>query len=108
MSSVKRMIEPNSSIIYPADVTIYPSNDKNPIGVFGYFKTLTVAPESGISNSSRVYIQGMLADEAEDITDNVIISDGKLIIDGMLLRKHGFADYERRGLTSPAAVIKII
>ena len=108
VSSVKRIIEPNSGIIYPADVTIYPSNDKNPIGVFGYFKTLTVAPESGISNSSRVYIQGMLADEAEDITDSVVISDGKLIIDGMLLRKHGFADYERRGLTSPAAVIKII
>lgn len=108
VSSVKRMIEPNSGIIYPADVTIYPSSQKNSIGVFGYFKTLTVAPEDGIASDCHIYIQGMLAEEATNITDSVTITGGKLIIDGMLLRKHGFADYERRGLTSPASVIKII
>ncbi len=108
VSAVRRTVEPNSGIIYLADVTIYPSSGENPIGVFGYFRTLTVAPEHSISKDSHIYIQGMLAEEATDITDSVTIADGKLIIDGMLLRKHGFADYERRGLTSPAAIIKIV
>ena len=108
VSSVKRTIEPNSGIIYPADVTIYPSSEENPIGVFGYFKTLTIAPDHGISQGKRVYIQGMLAEEAADITDSVTIADGRLVIDGMLLRKHGFSDYERRELTSPASVIRLI
>lgn len=108
VSAVRRMVEPNSGIIYPADVTIYPSSNKSLIGVFGYFRTLTVAPGQSIPKDSHIYIQGMLEEKAADITDRVTIADGKLIIDGLLLRKHGFADYERPGLTSPASVIKIV
>ncbi len=108
VASLHRVIDPNTHLIVPADVTVYPEEISAPIGIFGYFKALTAEFASKIPENAKVYAQCMLEDEAIDVTDMVKIEGNKLIMDGKLLRKWGRAKASYGFNDDPATAIQII
>ncbi len=107
IATLHRVIDPNNHLIVPADVTIYPECATAPIGVFGYYKTLTAEFSESIPKDAKVYAQCMLDDEAVEITDKVIIAGNKLVLDGKLLRHLGRSKTSYGFDATPAVAIQI-
>ncbi len=107
IATLHRVIDPNNRLIVPADVTIYPENIAAPIGVFGYYKTLTAEFREIIPEHARVYAQCMHDEEAVEITDHVLIKDNKATFDGKLLRRFGRSKSSYGFEATPAVAIQI-
>ncbi len=108
VATLHRVIDPNTHLIVPADVTIYPDELSAPIGIFGYYKTLTAEFNENIPIDAKIYAQCMLEEDAIDVTDMVKIDGNKLIMDGKLLRKWGREKSSYGFNEDPATAIKIV
>lgn len=82
VSTLHRVIDPNNHLIVLADVTVYPDELTAPIGIFGYYKNLTVEFNTEIPKNVRIYAQCMLDDEAFEVTDKVTVNGNCMILDG--------------------------
>lgn len=106
VATLKRAIEPNYDLIGLADITVYPESYENPIGIFGYYKSLTIEFGNKIPDGAKVYVQCLLSDQAKDITSEVKICDNTLLLDGIKLRNYGTVT-DQKTKTTPALVLKI-
>lgn len=88
----------------PADIKVRGAKSDAPVGLFGRFSSLTVDFGECIEGA-RVYAQSMLSDTAEDVTDRVELSGGRLTVPGGLMTAvDAGADAENR---IPAVVLLI-
>ncbi len=107
VSSMKRTVDPNREIIALADVTAYPDRLSAPIGLFGYFNSVTLEFSEDIPKKAVVYAQCLLSDAAVDITKEVTINGKSLTVPGRLLRKIGHSVTETEYDYEPAVLIKL-
>ena len=90
----------------PADVTLGVQDGDQPIGVFGKFRTLTLRFSHALA-SPRVSAQDLLADEAQDITQRVKVSDHAIILDGELISEVGRAAATAQDPSGPGLILKL-
>ncbi len=108
VSTLSRVMDPNNKVIVLADVKIFPKDIFAPIGVFGYYKNLTVQFEENLPENAKIYAQCLLDDEAFEITDKVDLKENSFNIDGKLLRLFGRSKDAFGYKEDPAVVIQII
>lgn len=93
--------------ICAADVTAYPASLRAPIGVFGFYRSLTLVFPEPIPAGCTVWAQCLAADVAQDITPRVRIDANRLTLDGRLLRQIGRAGTGYAERYDPMSVIVI-
>ncbi|MGI6242220.1 MAG: hypothetical protein ACOYJK_01570 [Prevotella sp.] len=91
------------------DVEIAGGRWDAPIGIFGFFKSLTVnfqqpVPEGGIC----VYAQDLKSDRAVDVTSEVQLSSNKLVVPSSVIRSVGLMFASPRDVSAPGLVVKIV
>lgn len=88
IASIGRTIDPNVDMIIPADVEFDVGLASEPVGIFGYYKSLTLNFSESIEGK-RIFAQDLMADCAVDITDRCRICRGSVRLDGCDLRVFG-------------------
>lgn len=105
VSAVRRTQEANPMIAAPAAVTVFPSTQTAPIGIFGHFTKLTIEFPTEIPAHTAVLSQCLYSDRAEAITDRVCIRGRTLTLDGRLLRYLGTTRSGREAEADPALLL---
>ena len=90
-----------------ADIEFEAGTDDNPIGVFGRYRQLTLVFNQSVYGKT-VYAQDLAGKEAQDVTNDVVISDNKMIISGGLINKIGLSAASEGDVSDPGLLIKII
>lgn len=106
VAALRRTVDPNACFIAPAHVTFRVGGHDAPIGVFGYYASLTLVYDEPISG--RVYVQDMMSDEAVDCTESCRIDGNRLSIDGDTLRLFGTSARSDEDKAEPSFVLKIL
>ena len=102
-------VTPNQSWIHPkADVTIKEAEVNKPIGIFGYYKSLTLEFSQNLTNSVKIYGQDLLSKKVIDITGKVILNNNKITLSGSLIEEIGTMAGDKEDVSVPGMVIKII
>lgn len=89
-----------------ADVTLPAGDLTGPVGIFGYYKTLTLSFNQDLTGK-RILAQDLLADEAKDITDRVQVSGGNLTLTGELIDELGLSAATMADTSRPGLVLQI-
>ena len=101
VATIRRTVDPNPSLYFPANVEVYDVDINGPIGVFGIYNKLIINFDKPINKNSRIIAQNFQNDLAVDITNIVDIESNTLKVDGKLIRKIGKSN-------DPAVIIKVI
>lgn len=107
VATIKRNIDPVTNAYFLADVEIAECEKSAPIGVFGVFNSLTVDFSSPVQKIERVLCQDLAGKHAFDITPYTHIENGKLRIDGTVLRYVGKTGRGHSNWSEPSVIIKI-
>jgi hypothetical protein len=89
-----------------ADVTIEAGDGKNPIGIFGRYRSLTIE-FSAIPGHFLVMGQDLAGKKAIDITNAVTVRGNKLFLDGKLIDRIGLSAASRNDVSGPGMVVRI-
>lgn len=106
VGSFPRTLDGTLNRHYPAHVTLRGAAPDAPMGIFGFYRSLTVcfdAPPRG-----RLMAQDAAADVAVDITDRVAIDGCRLIIPGEVITDIGLTAAKDREHETPGLVLKFI
>ncbi|MBO5071143.1 MAG: hypothetical protein J6C37_12435 [Roseburia sp.] len=91
-----------------AAVTAYPGCPDQVIGIFGPCRQIDLVFDQPVSQR-RVYLGGMLDEEAADLTQQVVFpSPNVLRIPGELLNKIGSSGQAEDDYSDPASVVKLV
>lgn len=102
-------VMPGQSWLHPrADITLKELELDKPIGIFGHYKSLTLAFEETPPKNIKIYAQDLLAIQAIDITDEVIIDQNKLTISGDLIDAIGTSAGSPGDISVPGLVIRVL
>lgn len=102
-------VTPENSWIHPkADITLKEVALNKPIGIFGYYESLTLELTQNLPDEVKIYGQDLLSKEAIDITKKVKVAERKLVIDGDLIEEIGTMAGDTDDISVPGMVIKII
>lgn len=102
-------VTPENSWIHPkADITLKEVALNKPIGIFGYYESLTLELTQNLPDEVKIYGQDLLSKEAIDITKKVKVAERKLVIDGDLIEEIGTMAGDTNDISVPGMVIKII
>jgi len=92
----------------PADVSVCGASASKPVAVCGVYHTLKIRFDQNIEGK-KVLMQDLLADEAEDCTDQVGISGDTLTLDGSLISRIGLAAKTHPGdISEPGLILQLI
>ena len=89
-----------------ADVTLPAGDLTGPVGVFGYYNTLTLSFQQDLTGK-RVLAQDLLAEKAEDITGRVQIDGCNLTLTGALIDEIGLSAATEGDTSRPGLVLQI-
>lgn len=108
VSTLRRCIDPNLKVAAPADITVYPEEVKTTVGVFGFYKSLTLEYSESLPKNVTVWAQCLLDGNAVNVTDKVQIGKNTITFDGLYLRELGHKAGESSIAHEPALMIKIL
>lgn len=80
---------------------------KAPVGLFGYFKDVTLAYPSSLPSQVKVLAQDLAGDTPVDVTADVMIKDNRMTIPGEVIRKVGLMNASEGDLSGPGLVLKV-
>ena len=101
-------VKPNKSWFHPrAEITVSELEAGQPIGVFGYYKTLTLEFTDDISKNAGVWAQDLLASEAVDISGRISIKGNTLTIQGDLIDEIGTSCNDEDDISAPGLVLRV-
>ena len=89
-----------------ADVTIEAGALNNRIGIFGYYRSLTVIFNEPLGKV-RIWGQDLAGDRALDITDRLMLEGNRLVIPGDVISEIGLSAASENDLSDPGMVIGI-
>ncbi len=107
IAALRRTVNPNKGLIAPAKVTFRVGKPSDPVGIFGWYASLTLSYTEEIGEK-RILAQDLMSDEALDVTDKVKIDGSHVTIDGDELRYLGSYARAHCDASSPSLVIKIM
>ena len=90
----------------PAHVTISGADTDAPIGVFGFYKSLTVVFNQ--TPKGRLMAQDLAGENAIDVSDRVRLDGNKLTIPGELITEIGLAAARDLVYETPGAIFKFV
>lgn len=101
-------VRPEQSWIEPlADVSLEEVTANTPIGIFGYYKSLTLKLGGELPGKVSVLAQDLLSTSAMDITDRVKIKKKEIWIPGQLIEEIGTMENDEEDISAPGLVMKI-
>lgn len=102
-------VTPRQSWIHPkADIVLKEVETNKPIGIFGYYESLTLDFLQILPNNIKIYGQDLLSEKAIDITEKVTINKKQIVISGGLIEEIGRMAGDPDDISVPGMVIKII
>jgi len=102
-------VQPDNSWIHPkADIILKEVELNKPIGIFGYYETLTLAFSDKLPDKVIVFGQDLLSKQSIDITSKVNIKNNKITLQGDLIEEIGTMSGDPGDISVPGMVIKII
>ena len=102
-------VTPSQSWIHPkADIVLKEVEVNKPIGIFGYYQSLTLELEQNLSQEITIYAQDLLSKKAIDITKKIAIYENSIKIPGVLIDKIGMMENDTLDVSVPGMVIKIM
>jgi hypothetical protein len=108
IAAIGRTLE-HEYISSPASVTATLNNWEKPIGLFGYFKDVTlVLSEASKNKIKKIYAQDLAGDTPVDITRKVKIYKDRIIIPGKTITEVGLMSGTEGDISDPGLVMKII
>lgn len=101
-------VKPEDEWYYPlAKVTIKVKDIKQPIGIFGYYDQLVIECTEPLNDLKNIWAQDLLGDVSQDIINEVIIENNKIIITGDVIEKIGTSAGDEGDNSAPGMVLKI-
>lgn len=80
-----------------------------PIGLFGYFKEVTMVFPSPLKTGKHtVFAQDLAGENPVDITSNVVIKDNRLVIPGEVISRVGLMNASEGDCSDPGMVIRVM
>lgn len=107
VATLRRTVDPNRNIVIPAAVTLQVEDIAAPIGVFGWFDTLTLQYADAIPKDAAVWVQDMLSDSSIEVTERVKTEGNALLFDGRDLRMWSKAARGEKDTSTPSLIICI-
>lgn len=102
-------VTPSKSWIHPkATVTVKEAEINTPIGIFGYYESLTLQLAKKLPGKIKIYAQDLLSKKALDITKKVMISKDSIVLQGSLIEEIGSMAGDVGDISVPGMVLKII
>ena len=95
-------------IEHPVTVTIHGKEWTAPIGLFGYFKEVSIIYPYIPDKKVKVIAQDLAGDRPVDFSRKVRIEGNRLIIPGKIIRKIGLMNATPGDLSAPGMVIKMM
>ena len=89
------------------DVTVKGSEWDAPVGLFGYFKSVTVEYLSDAPAKARIWAQDLAGDTPVEITDEVKIDGNKITVSGDVIKRVGLMNASEGDLSAPGLVLKV-
>ena len=89
------------------DVTIDLGEGDSPVGMFGYFRSLTLTLTHDLG-ARRVWVQDLAGDAAADVTARIEKQGRKLILSGELIQKVGCSAASAGDISNPGSVLALI
>jgi len=102
-------VTPTQSWIHPkAAITLKDAELNKPIGIFGYYESLTLEFNQRLPRNIKLYAQDLLSDRAIDISDKIAKTRNSITIPGELIQQIGTMAGDPGDVSAPGMVIKII
>lgn len=91
------------------DVSIEAESWLKPLGIFGYYKSLTVNFRKSLKSPSntRVWAQDLAGETPVEITDKVMITQNSMTIPGDVIEEVGLMAKTKGDLSNPGLVIQV-
>ncbi len=89
------------------DITLQMGDAKGPIGIFGYYKSLTLCYDEPIAANARIWAQDLMGKQPVDITSAARIAGNTLILPGSLLERIGTQASTSGDESAPGLVVII-
>lgn len=106
VGSFPRTLDGKLNTHYPAHVTVEGVDADSPIGVFGFYKSLTVVFDK--APSGRLLGQDLASGTAIDVTDRVILTGTRLTLPGELIAEIGLTAARDPEHETPGAVFRFV
>ena len=90
------------------DIKLEVDDGKEPIGIFGHYASLTLQLNEPLPSGTKILAQDLLADEAVDITQEVIIGDKWIKLPGTLIDMVGTSAATEGDISVPGLVVSIV
>ena len=89
------------------DVKVKGSEWDAPVGLFGYFKSVTIEYPSVAPEKARIWAQDLAGDTPVEITDEVKIDGNKITVSGDVIKRVGLMNATEGDLSAPGLVLKV-
>jgi hypothetical protein len=90
------------------DVKVKGSEWDAPVGLFGYFKSVTIEYPSVAPEKARIWAQDLAGDTPVDITAEVKIDGNEIRIPGDVIKKVGLMNATEGDLSGPGLVMNVL
>jgi hypothetical protein len=108
VATFSRLFDNNKTYRTPhADITLNVGPITGPIGVFGYYNSLTLRFDKPLTPQNRILAQDLAADKAVNITADAAVQDNRLTLPGALIEKIGLAAKSPDDLSDPGLILTI-
>lgn len=113
VSTLRRVLYPNVGLACMAHVTLDVDEPGAFVGVFGLFESLTLRYAQPLPSGARVWAQNLMEDEAQDVTEQVVMQGDSIRLPGRLLARIGACNYAcsvpvGAPISDPALLIKLV
>ncbi|WP_341225627.1 hypothetical protein [uncultured Arcticibacterium sp.] len=102
-------VTPTESWIHPkADITVQQAEINKPIGIFGFYKSLTIKFDTELPKNIKVLAQDLMSTKALDVSDQIKIGKNSITLSGDLIEKIGTMAADDGDISAPGLVLKVI
>lgn len=96
----------SGEVINPADITLDVGELNRPIGIFGKYGSLTLLTTSPLAGK-RILAQDLAGQTPVDITGEVTLSDGRLMLPGAVIQRVGLMAAKPGDISDPGMLLVI-
>ncbi len=101
-------VKPEKNWYHPkADILVKVGSQCHPIGIFGYYSSLSLLFENPLPKNLVIWGQDLLAKKAVDISHRIKINGNELVIPGEVIEQIGTSENDEGDISVPGLVLKI-
>ena len=108
VATVERLLLKEHTWTTPrADVTLQMGDTAGPVGIFGYYRSLTLCYKKPLPRGVRIWAQDLIGKQPIDITPEVEITGNTLTLPGSLLERIGTQASTPGDVSAPGLVLVV-